>query len=139
MQQKYFAAHLRSQAIPKLLICDGAAPLTALHQSNNSRYPLSWGTYCYNGYYPNGGKGGTLTFQKGFKLTFIDRPSDLMILTDSNAPGNFLQQVGIIYPHGNRSGVLYLAGHVIMRKPSEITYHSKDSLMWTGWKDAPNP
>ena len=139
MQGKYFATHLKFQAVPKLLICDGAAPLTSLYQANNSHYPISWGTYTYNGYYPNGGKGNTLTFQKGFKLTFIDRPSDLMILGDSNAPGNFMQQNGLVYPHGNQVSILYLAGHVLFRKPSDIAYHSQNSLMWTGWKDAPNP
>ena len=139
MQGGYFAAPLKTQAIPKLLICDVTAPGTTAIQKGNTLFVPSWGTYMYNGYYPNGANGGTLTFEKGYKLSRIDRPNELMVLGDSQAPGNFMQRTTLLYLHSGQVNILYLGGHTQFRKSDQITAHSKDSLMWTGWKDAPNP
>ena len=66
MQGKYFSTTLKTQSAPKLLICDTTAPVSNALNGNNTLFSSSWGTYIYNGYYPNGAKGGTLTFEKGF-------------------------------------------------------------------------
>ena len=50
LQGSYFSAPLRTQAIPKLLICDAAAPMTTATQNGNTLYVPSCGTYMYNGY-----------------------------------------------------------------------------------------
>ena len=139
MQNNYFATALKVQTVPKLLICDTVAPASVTLNQNNPVFVSSWGTYIYNGYYPNGAKGGTLTFEKGFKISRIDRPNELMILGESNKPGNFMQQSTLLYLHSGQVNILYLGGHTMFRKPDQIALHRYDSLMWTGWKDAIYP
>ena len=139
MQGKYFSTTLKVQSAPKLLICDTTAPVTNALNGNNTFFSSSWGTYIYNGYYPNGAKKGTLTFEKGYKLSFIDRPDELMVLGDTRAPGNFMQKNTLLFLHNGQVNILYLGGHTMFRKSDQIADHSKDSLMWTGWKDAAKP
>ena len=137
MQGKYFSVRLDLQAAPKLLICDTTAPRT--NAARGDGYTNSWGTYMYNGYYPNGAKGGTLSFEKGYKLTTIDRPNELMVLGDSVTPANFMQKTSLLFLHSGQVSILYLGGHTMFRKPEQISNERSDSLMWTGWKDAVNP
>ena len=139
MQNNYFATALKVQTVPKLLICDTVAPASATLNQSNPLFVPSWGTYIYNGYYPNGAKGGTLTFEKGYKLSRIDRPNELMVLGESNQPGNFMQKNTLLFLHNGQVNILYLGGHTMFRKSDQIADHSKDSLMWTGWKDAAKP
>ena len=139
MQGKYFSTTLKTQSAPKLLICDTTAPVSNALNGNNTLFSSSWGTYIYNGYYPNGAKGGTLTFEKGFKISRIDRPNELMVLGESNRPGNFMQKNTLLFLHNGQVNILYLGGHTLFRKSDQIADHSKNSLMWTGWKDAANP
>ena len=138
MQGKYFSTTLKTQVAPKLLICDTVAPVSNGLNNNNLFVP-SWGTYIYNGYYPNGAKGGTLTFEKGYKLSRIDRPNELMVLGESKAPGNFMQKSTLLFLHSGQVNILYLGGHTMFRKSDDIALHRYDSLMWTGWKDAIYP
>ena len=139
MQGKYFSTTLKTQVAPKLLICDTVAPVSAGINNNNRLFVPRWGTYLYNGYYPNGAKGGTLTFEKGYKLSRIDRPNELMVLGESNAPGNFMQKSTLLFLHSGQVNILYLGGHTMFRKPDLIAQHRYESLMWTGWKDAIYP
>ena len=139
LQGSYFSAPLRTQVIPKLLICDAAAPITTATQNGNTFYVPSWGTYMYNGYYPNGAKGRTLSFETSYKLTFIDSPSDLMVLGDTKTPGNFMQKTNLVFVHNGQVNILYLAGHTMFRKSDQIETHRYDSLMWTGWKGSIYP
>ena len=138
MQGGYFAAPLKNQKVPKTLICNVTAPFSD-GMNKNRLFTSSWGSYMYNGYYPNGAKGGTLTFEKGYKLSFIDQPSVLMVLGDSKSPGNFMQQSTLYYGHNGQVSMLYLSGHAQFRKAEDIALHRKDSLMWTGWKKSIYP
>ena len=138
MQGGYFATPLQVQRVPKTLICNVTAPFSD-GMNKNRFFTSSWGSYMYNGYYPNGAKGGTLTFEKGYKLSFIDQPSVLMVLGDSKSPGNFMQQSTLYYGHHGQVSILYLSGHAQFRKAEDIALHRKDSLMWTGWKKSIYP
>ena len=138
MQNNYFASALKVQSVPKLLVCDTVAPV-ANGTNSNLLFSDSWGSYMYNGYYPNGAKGGTLTFEKGFKISRIDRPNEMMLLGESDKPGNFMQKNTLLFLHSGKVNILYLGGHTMFRKPDDIAQHRYDSLMWTGWKDAIYP
>ena len=50
-----------------------------------------------------------------------------------------MQRTTLLYLHSGQVNILYLGGHTQFRKSDQITAHSKDSLMWTGWKDAAKP
>ena len=138
VQNGYISGSKSGQTTAKLLICDVTAPVI-----NNLRgtqlYARSWGTYMYNGYYPNGSKNRPLSFEVSYKLSTIDLPGELIVLGDSTNSGNFMQQSTLGYNHAGAVNLLFLTGHVKTLKPGEIPYHSQNSRMWTGWKNAPNP
>ena len=140
-QQGYIQAkHLKSQGcIPPLMLCEVSVPNVNGLNSNNA-FTRSWGTYVYNGYYPNGARGRTLAADVSYKLSTIDLPGQLLVMGDANKnPGNFMQTIQLGFWHAGSVNMLFLAGNVKSLKSTDIAAHSKDSRMWTGWRGAPNP
>ena len=138
VQNGYISGSKSGQTTAKLLICDVTAPVI-----NNLRgtllYARSWGTYMYNGYYPNGSKNRPLSFEVSYKLSTIDVPSELLVLGDATNCGNFMQRSTLGYNHAGAVNMLFLGGNVKPLKSNDIEAHSQNSRMWTGWKNAPNP
>ena len=138
VQNGYISGNKHKQEVGNLLFCDVTASNVNTLNSNNT-YARVWGTYVYNGYYPNGARGRTLAADVSYKLSTIDLPGELIVLGDSTNSGNFMQQSTLGYNHAGAVNLLFLTGHVKTLKPGEIPYHSQNSRMWTGWKNAPNP
>lgn len=139
VQNNYIAGNKQKQAAAKLLLCDASA-----HNVNglntNKTYAYSWGTYTYNGYYPNGARGKTLASDVSYKLSTIDLPGKLLVLGDVyKVPTNYMQMVQLGFWHAGAVNMLFLAGNVKSLKSGDVVTESQDSRMWTGWKDAPNP
>ncbi len=138
VQGGYISGKKNVQNTDKLLICGVTAPIIN-GLRNTPLYARSWGTYMYNGYYPNGSKGRTLSFEVSYKLSTIDVPSELLVLGDSTNSGNFMQRTTLGYNHAGAVNMLFLGGNVKPLKSNDIEPHSQNSRMWTGWKGAPNP
>ena len=111
--------------------------LCALMLSTCFAYAVS--AFTANIYKEDGTLIQTLTFEKGYKLSFIDRPDELMVLGDTRTPGNFMQKNTLLFLHNGQVNILYLAGHTMFRKSDQIETHRYDSLMWTGWKGSIYP
>jgi len=138
VQNGYLSGAKNVQHTDKLLICGVTAPIIN-GLRNTPLYAPSWGTYMYNGYYPNGSKGRTLSFEVSYKLSTIDVPSELLVLGDATNCGNFMQRSTLGYNHAGAVNMLFLGGNVKPLKSNDIEPHSQNSRMWTGWKNAPNP
>ena len=137
-QNGYIAKDLQERLMPKIMICQVTAPYLRANV-NAANHPVTNGTYTYNGYYVNARKGGDPSFKISYKLSSIDRPGSLYVMGDSyETTSNFMQSTGLAYFHSGSVNMLFLAGHVNSIKRSDVPYHSKNSLAWTGWKDAPD-
>ena len=139
VQNGYISGNKHKQEVGNLLFCDVTASNVNTLNSNNT-YARVWGTYVYNGYYPNGSKGKTLAADVSYKISTIDVPGELLVMGDAyKNPGNFMQTSQLGFWHAGDTNMLYLTGNVKPLKSTALEPHRKDSRMWTGWKNAPNP
>lgn len=141
-QNGYIAKDLQERVMPKTMFCNVTAPYLkarALANSGSANLPQTEGCYTYNGYYANSGKGGSPSWKISYKISTIDRPDSLFVMGDSfESSSNFMTHSGLAYFHNKATTMLFLAGHVAMIPQADIPTASKDSLAWTGWKNAPN-
>ena len=116
-----YSDSVKKYADPMLLCATTTVQVAAV---KGEPHALTYGSYCFNGYFPNM-LNGTLTLDSYKTSLFQDKikyPGAMVWFGDCSVNGatNFLTSATIGYYHGSRANFVYLDGHVASLRPQEV-------------------